>query len=378
MRQPFTFDRPLAPEDLVDREVEIATLLERLESGTNTRLTSPRDFGKTSLLRRVLADVEAAGMVPIYVDLDGVRTRAQLAARVDEAYQRLTGPLRRVHAALRRRGGQVSAAGFGVGVPGDQRDGEVALERALRELLDLPLALHRKQGVRVAVVFDEFQAVLDAGRGLDGTIRSVIQHHGDAACYVFSGSHPGMMAALFADQQRPFYGQAAPLVLEPLPDEALGDYIGERFEASGREIAAALDWLLGIAEGHPQRAMLLAYALWSETPAGETADDDAWGRALAAVWSYLREPFHSQWAAMTAIERGVTEAVASARAGLTARDTRERFGLPSGGAAREAADRLTGAGVLLEDSRRPTGHRLVDPLFGRWVAAGRQWPYLTA
>jgi hypothetical protein len=375
VRQPFVFDRPVAPDDLVDREHERATLVERLEGGTNTRLTSPRDYGKTSLVRAVLVEVQRAGMVAVYVDLDGVRTRAQLAARIEEGYQRLTGPVRRTYAALRRRGGQVGAGGVAVGVGADHREPEFELERRLRDLLDLPLAVHRKQGARVAVVFDEFQSILDAGEGLDGAIRSVIQHHGDAACYVFCGSHPGMMAALFADQRRPFYGQAAPLVLEPLPDEALADYIAGRFERTGRQIGEVLDWLLGLAEGHPQRAMLLAHVLWSETAAGANADDDAWERALNAVWPYLREPFRSQWESMTGVERGVVEAVASARAGLTARDTRERFGLPVGSAAPDAARRLTRGGVLLED-QGATGYRIVDPLFGRWIAAGRQWPYL--
>ena len=48
------------------------------------------------------------------------------------------------------------------------------------------------------MVFDEFQDVLGAQERSDAVIRSEIQHHGDAAAYVFAGSHVGMMRELFA------------------------------------------------------------------------------------------------------------------------------------------------------------------------------------
>jgi hypothetical protein len=66
-------------------------------------------------------------------------------------------------------------------------------EGSLLERLDIPRRLHAKHGTRSLVVFDEFQDVLPARGQIDAAIRSVIQHHGDAASYVFSGSHPGMM-----------------------------------------------------------------------------------------------------------------------------------------------------------------------------------------
>lgn len=67
-KNPFVFAEPLAPGDLVDREEELALLVERRHDGLNTRLASPRDFGKTSLLHRAIADARedgAGGMLGI-------------------------------------------------------------------------------------------------------------------------------------------------------------------------------------------------------------------------------------------------------------------------------------------------------------------------
>src|SRR5215211_3585056 len=179
MSNPFIFTRPLGPEELVDREREVGELVSRLEGGVNVRLTSPREYGKTSLLARSLWEADRRGMATIRVDLYGARTPAQIALLIDRAYaDQLKSPLRRVFSAIRRRGGglgvQTPAGGGSLAIGGESERGE----RELLDLLDLPMRLHERDGTRFAVAFDEFQVVLFSGKGLDGLMRSVIQHHG--------------------------------------------------------------------------------------------------------------------------------------------------------------------------------------------------------
>jgi len=365
---PFVFARPIDPADLVDREPELALLAERFATGVNTRLSSPRDYGKTSLLRRALAEARDSGMGAVLVDLYGVRTPAQAAAQIERAYESLpAGPFRRALIALRRRGGQLGlqtpVAGASVAIAG------AGGERALLDSLDLPLGIHERTGSRMVVAFDEFQAVL--GADLDGLIRSVIQHHGDGVTYVFCGSHPGMMLSLFADRRRPFYGQAAPLELGRLPRDRLAAYIAERFERTGRDPDDALGWLLDLVDGHPQRSMLLAHLLWRHTPEGERAGDGAWAAAHEEAWAYLQGDFEATWDGLSRVEAGVVEAVAAGVQSLTGKLAREVHGLPRGSAAPEAARRLVERGLLAG----PSGELdLVDPVLARWVAAGRRWP----
>ena len=107
-------------------------------------------------------------------------------------------------------------------------------ETPLLERLALPRRLHERHGQRTLVVFDEFQDVLAAQERADAIIRSEIQHHGDSASYVFSGSHLGMMRELFGDRRRAFYGQAGSVELPPLPPDEVAGYIAECFERTGR------------------------------------------------------------------------------------------------------------------------------------------------
>lgn len=369
---PFVFYRPLDPRDLVDREEELALLEERIRDGVNTRLSSPRDYGKTSLLHRAIADARAKKVGAVLVDLYGVRTAGQMAAQIENAYETLpAGALSSAWAALRRRGGSVgfqsplggATLAFGAGEAG---------HRALLDALSLPRQLHERTGQPVLVVFDEFQGVLKAD--LDGLIRSVIQHHGSGVTYVFSGSHPGMMRALFTDRKRPFYGQAAPLELGRLPRVALADYISARFQETDRDVGEVFGLLLDLVDGHPQRAMLFAHLLWRNTPPGGEAGEEGWLRAYEEAWGYLQGDFEATWDSLSVVEAGVVDAVAAGVQSLTGKAGREIFGLPSGSTAFEAATRLVDRGLL---SRAGSGRKAVltpvDPVFARWVVRGRRW-----
>jgi hypothetical protein len=371
---PFVFARPLEPDELVDREAELALLAERREAAVNTRLASPRDYGKTSLLHRAVADAREAGGGAVLVDLYGVRTAGQMAAQIERAYEALpAGPLRKAHTALRKRGSRLGVQTPVIGASLSIGAGDVG-ERALLDALDLPLRLHERTGQQVLVVFDEFQAVLQTK--LDALVRSVIQHHGRGVTYVFSGSHPGMMLSLFADRRRPFYGQAAPMRLGRLPREALASYVSGRFVDTGRDVGETLGWLLDLVDGHPQRAMLFSHLLWRHTPPGGVAGEGVWTAAYAEAWDYLQGDFEATWGSLSRIEAGVVEATAAGVRGLTGKAAREIYGLPAGSAAPDAAKRLVREGLLFELEAERGALALVDPVFARWVVAGRRWELL--
>src|SRR5829696_5853246 len=164
MTSPFRYEEPLDPDDLIDRESELATLLDRAAGGRNSRLTAPRRYGKTSLMRRLLRDAGRHGMVPIYVDLYGVLTVADVTTRIELAYEeQLDGPLRRWFTSLRRSlrpVARVSAGPTSVQISGQltERRADDG-SRALLERLATPARLHERTGRIVVIVFDEFQAL---------------------------------------------------------------------------------------------------------------------------------------------------------------------------------------------------------------------------
>jgi hypothetical protein len=240
-------------------------------------------------------------------------------------------------------------------------------EAALLELLELPRQLFGKSGERVLVCFDEFQEVLSPRNAIDGTIRSVIEQHYNEAAYLFAGSRPGMMRGLFEDRERPFYGQAQAVPLTPLGNEDLADYIGTRFERSNRDIGEALRPLLDVAEGHPQRAMLLAHFVWARTDPGERADESTFSDGLESAEQELAEAFDRSWRGLDDGARRTLAAVVASGGRPTRSDALETVDAPRSTVV-EALVRLRDEGHLTEAE---AGWQFIDPLFARWVAKGR-------
>jgi uncharacterized protein len=242
-------------------------------------------------------------------------------------------------------------------------------EPPLLERLALPAQLHERHGTRTLVIFDEFQDILATKERADAVIRSEIQHHGDAASYVFAGSHVGMMRDLFSDRRRAFYGQAGPVDLPPLRPDDVAEYVSFRFEATGKQPGAALGPLLDASQGHPQRTMLLAHMLWELTPAGGEASEEIWLSAYDEVMHHIRDELRATWSALPTSQRRVLTAIAENRAGLYAAGRRQ--GGSRGGAVLSAAEALRDRGDIVENRGTASDWQLVDPLLAVWVNEGR-------
>jgi hypothetical protein len=374
---PFVADVPLPPDQLIDREAEWRTLVDLAAGGHNARLSAPRRYGKTTLLKKVALEVEKIGMATVYVDLFGVVSNHEVAVRMEAAYHAsLKGPLARWFLGVRRRW----RPSVGIPTPMGRANISVGSEedasRILHELLDLPRGIHSRSGQRTLVIFDEFQDLLAAGEGLDGIFRSRIQHHAAAASYIFAGSQPGLMTELFSSRTRPLFGQSRAIKLPPLPDGDLAEYVGGWFDETGRDAGASLEPLVSLVRGHPQRAMLMAHHLWNATPARGAADEARWGSAFRSAMLELQEGFERAWDDLTANQRRVLAAIAwigpwGEGTSLYANDTLRRFRIAKG-TVRDVLGVLIRRGDV--EQAENGSARLVDPLFEAWIASGRRPP----
>lgn len=361
---PFVFNRPLDPDHLIDRDEEAERLLALAEGGHASRLSAPRRYGKTSLLRRVGRDAELAGLNYVEVDFYGALSLSDVVGRMEEAYGRLRPPLRRAALAAIDTLRPKLSIGAGPLRLEAQALPRSEANRVLAGLLDLPLALFERNGTRTLIAFDEFQELLSIDGGVDGLFRSHIQRHGDAASYIFAGSHPGLMHQLFGVQERPFFGQARVFRLDPLADADLIEYFGMRFEETGRDVTPALPALLERAKGHPQRAMLLAHHLWERTPREQAATPEIWADALESVFDEHGEALQATWDALGRNEQSVLAALSLGTESLFNQRTLSRFNV-SKGAAQHAREKLAQMGHLQQIGG---DWQPVDPLLADWIA----------
>jgi hypothetical protein len=357
---PFRYSGPVGGRDMIARPDVEEHMLSLVSAGHSIRMIGPRRYGKTSLLGELLRRAAADGMATVLVDLEDVLSIGELVVRIERAYDRaLKGAIRRHVEALFsvwNVGLALGAGGFTATFTANPR---VNSEAVLLRILDLPRALHERTGKRTVVVLDEIQDIL-AIPGADGKIRSVIQHHSDAAAYAFAGSAPGLMARLFEDPRRPLLEQAVPIELPPLDPDGVARHVARRFRATSRRAGRALAPLVEFTRGHPQRSMLLAHHLWERTAAGGEATEETWVAAREASLRETSGHLRAIFKALKPNERRVMIALANLSAPLRSRESTAAVGLNPNSAG-AALERLReGADVI-------DGPLITDPLFAYWL-----------
>jgi hypothetical protein len=361
---PFVYSRPIAPEDIIDRDDETHELLRNALGGHYVRLYAPRKFGKTSLLRRALADGEREErLIPILVDLYGIVSLADVAVRFERAYSKqLKGAIRsKVEEFLQRTGLGLSLGAFGISAK-LQLEPRTDPLPALHALLDLPLRLEESGGFRAFIALDEFQDVAQVFE-LDALLRSHIQFQGEVASYVFAGSEPGLMRQLFESKDRPLYGSAVPMRLGRLSNPDIAEYVIERFRQTERGVGEVLNYLLDSAKGHPQRAMLLAHRLWEEVRKGGEATLEHWQAAHRNALAELHPEFDAQWRRFDTAEQRTLRAVIAGEGSPYRGAVLERLELTKT-TAQKALDRLRATAEVEAEGGKQV---VVDPLFAEWI-----------
>lgn len=349
---PFPHQGPLAPAHVRGRDDLIADLVERVTARRVTALLGPRRYGKTSVLGKVAAVVEEAGVSVIRVDLYETRSPADLVVRLDHALAHPRGAIGSRLASI------AASSSINLGVlkvefarpPSQRPDPDASLHLLLDLLVDAALA------EPTLLVVDEFTGI-NGVPGAAGLLRTKLQHHVNDVGVLFAGSEPSAMTAMFTDQAQPFYAQADLVQITPFTLAELTDIVDTGFGQTGRSAGRLAGLVHHLTGGHPYRSMQLADAAWRRTePDG--AGDAAWPDALAAVRADTAPGHEVLFATFTPSQQVVLRAVATGRPLFGG--TLELFGASSG-AVQAARDRLVATGTLTSDKT------IVDPLLADWI-----------
>lgn len=352
---PFPYQGPIEPAQVRGRDALVADLVERVTERRVTALLGPRRYGKTSVLRRVAADIADTGASVVWVDLYEVTSAADLAVRLDHALRAasgsIAGPLVQLAAAAELNLGMLKLE-FA-----RRRDERPDPTTTLHVLLDtLVTAAERHPSV---VMFDEFPGIARV-EGAAGLLRTKLQHHFQQIGLVVAGSQPSLMRTMFSDPKMPFYSQADLVTIDVFSASAVTEIVAEGFGATRRDpgdLAASIHTFTG---GHPHRSVQLADSAWRLVEPGQTATPSTWADALAAVRVATELGNEALFSGFAPTAKAVLRLVAN-RVGLFS--TRAELLGVATGQTQHARDALIAAGEI-EDR---DGLRIVDPVFADWV-----------
>ncbi len=269
--KPFIFGAALSEQNFTNRDKETKRLTMNFENGVSTIIISPRRWGKTSLVRKVSAQVQSDRIKVVNMDIFACRSEKefydtytseilkQTSSKIDEIIDTAKKLITRV----------VPKFSFGVD---PMTDFSVSLdwneaEDNITEVLNLPEKIAQDKGISIVVCIDEFQQIaeFDNSKTFQKRLRTAWQHHKNAS-YCLYGSKQHLMNELFEKRSLPFYKFGDSIYLKKISTEHWVEYICAQFQRTKKNISADLATKICLTvDNHSYYVQQLSWLLWTYT-----------------------------------------------------------------------------------------------------------------
>ena len=242
MKKSFIYGVSVSGENFTDRVQETRRLAMDFENGVNVILISPRRMGKTSLVKKVQAQVNQDRIRVIYLDIYDCRSEYDFYNKfattiLKETSGKMELFLDSVRQFLTRLSPKISFS------PDPNMDYSVSLgitpkDYSPEEILNLPEQIGAKMNTHIVVCIDEFQQVGEWSESLvvQKRMRSVWQHQQHTS-YCLFGSKKHLLTNLFQNKRMPFYHFGDTIYLEPISTNDWVPFICGKFAEKGKHIA---------------------------------------------------------------------------------------------------------------------------------------------
>ena len=242
---PFVFGKAAEATFFTDREEDAKRLRSNLTHGINTILISPRRWGKTSLVKKVVADIGQNDFLPIFIDIFQCKSERdfcfnfatnvikQSASKIEEWVEMAKTFLSSI----------TPKFSFG---PDPMTDFSISFEWEKKEdtianILQLPEQIAQKKGVPVILCIDEFRQIGNFSDPLtfQKQLRSVWQHQQNVT-YCLFGSKKHLMEFIFNEKSMPLFKFGDMLFLKKISTDQWIRFICNKFQRTGKSISPEL------------------------------------------------------------------------------------------------------------------------------------------
>lgn len=258
MNNPFKFGSVVDEPYFTDRINELAYIKHSMNSANHIVLISPRRFGKTSLVKKAIKEINRPS---IFINLQMAVSVENLASLLLKEIFKLH-PFEKVKHLMThfRVIPTISTNPFSDAV-------DVSFQPSLdtTAILEDAFALLEKVSSptkRIITVFDEFQEIMGIEKGLDKRLRAIMQEQQNIN-YIFLGSQESMMTQIFERKKSPFYHFGMLMHLDKIPYDDFMQYITQRLplKDSTQTNDIAKD-ILDTTLCHPYFTQQLASQVW--------------------------------------------------------------------------------------------------------------------
>jgi len=361
-KNPFKFGSIVDEPYFTNRTTEISTIKSILNSDNHLILISPRRFGKTSLVQKI---IKGGTRPSIYLDLQLVTSAEDFASQLLRKLYRIY-PFEKIKQQIKNfrilPNISLNPINSEVEISFQPAPSKLALIEDVLNLIDNI----SKKGNRTIVVLDEFQEIKSIEKDLDRHLRSTIQHH-QKISYVFLGSQEHLMRDIFEMKKSPFYHFGYLMLLDKIPYPEFLTYLSERFSIIAKESEIIATKILEITKSHPFYTQQLAFTLF-ELIIKKGNSSNVLEKGIEDILQIHDMDFERLWNRLNRTDMkvliGMTQSEYSP---LSARFSKIN-NIDSSSTIFSSLKRLAQNGMVIKTA---TGYEIDDPFFKKWIKKRR-------
>jgi hypothetical protein len=269
---PFIYGTTVSRHSFTNREKETEKLKSNLVNGINTMIISPRRWGKSSLVEKVILDINKKDKKTrtVMIDLFSVSSEEEFLELFAREVLKASSTKWQEWINTGKEFFKKLIPKFSMGF--EETDFSLSfdwkeLKKHSHEVLDLPEAIAKKKGIRFIICLDEFQNLSSFNSYLDfeKKMRACWQRH-HSVTYCMYGSKRHMMADIFNNPAKPFYRFGDIMLLEKIATEKWVKFITKSFLSSGKQINAEdAEKIPQLMRNHSWYVQQLSHYTWNLT-----------------------------------------------------------------------------------------------------------------
>lgn len=349
-----------------NRVEERKRLIHNIKTGQHTLLTSPRRYGKTSLVNYAVKEVDLpVGDADLFVAVDEKHIEQRILAGIKMAMSHACSSTEQLLRSLRDYFKTVDSQ-WTIGTQGvhlvltpatKESDPATNIMQALLALEHL-LKQKNKRGI---LFLDEMQEIgeIAEGKGIEGAIRHVAQQS-KYLSFIFSGSNRHLLRHMFYDKARPLYKLCDRINLERISEQDYEKHLTElsikkwKRPLSSESLAKIFD----LTERHPYYMNTLCLRLWESALKKSPTPEEI----LAAWLDFAKEERLEIARELSALSTGQRKILIAIAAGFTTKLTGKDFLNKVNMTSSSVTSLLQNLEQKDYIEKHPNGYTLIDPL----------------
>ncbi|WP_300660897.1 ATP-binding protein [Fluviicola sp.] len=373
---PFIFGNTVSIEAYTNRENEARRLKQNLLGGINTILISPRRWGKSSLVERVLIDINKSEKKckTVLLDLFTVNNELDFFELFTREIIKATSTKWEdwLHDTKNFLSNLVPTVHVGVNPHLDftiKYEHEKVREFA-DEILNLPERIAKEKGIRLVICLDEFQNLTNLleYESLEKKMRAIWQRQ-KLVSYCLFGSRRHMLEEIFNNPSKPFYRFGDLMLLPKISEEAWVKFIQTSFKKTGKQISKEIATIIPrLMKNHSWYVQQLSHYVWNHSRQ-EPVNKQTIQNALTELIFANQPLYQREIEGMSATQVNLLKAIYQKEKQLTAGGVMRNYSL---GTPRNVSKNrlvLEGRDMIIKEE---TGiYEFLDPAFELWF--GKQY-----